>query len=236
MKKYTLEDVKKALRPRDAWWPVLVIDPIVIRLILPIANYTNITPNEISIAKFLIKLVSAYFFYKGDKFSLIIGAILFEIGFMCDCMDGILARLKNMITKFGIIFDKFEDHFSYVVLAFTLGWGQYRYTHDKIFIINSIICIVLVLLNDYFDIFKPQAMDAIDSLRERLGKLENWLAKRRLIPIPSTIEWTQVLFVFAPIFGFIPIGYKIFIVAYIVMVVSKLITLLKLKIAKNLEK
>ena len=61
-KKFTLEDVRETYKKKDAWWTVLLVDPIASRLILPTANYTNITPNQLSLFSFAnFKIILAFF-------------------------------------------------------------------------------------------------------------------------------------------------------------------------------
>ena len=93
--KYTLSDVHSTYKAKDAWWTVLLVDPIASRLVVPVANYTNITPNQISAVSFVVGMFAAYSFYVGSAEALLVGAILYHISFILDCMDGKIARLKG---------------------------------------------------------------------------------------------------------------------------------------------
>jgi len=96
-KRYSLNDIKKTLKEKDAFSTVFFVDPIAIRILYLIANYTRITPNYITIFSLIIWIVwvLCWFFWYY-----IISSILFYIAFIFDCMDWKLSRLKWISTKF----------------------------------------------------------------------------------------------------------------------------------------
>ena len=82
---------------RDAWWTVLLVDPLASRMVLPVANRTDITPNQITIVSFAVGLLSAAAFTQGDHPWLVLGALLYHLSFVLDYMDGKIA-IDPMIT------------------------------------------------------------------------------------------------------------------------------------------
>ncbi|MCD6467393.1 MAG: CDP-alcohol phosphatidyltransferase family protein [Methanomicrobia archaeon] len=58
---------------------------------------TGITPNHVSIITFLIALSAAFMFLRGN---IILGGILTQLTSIIDGVDGEIARMKNMQTKF----------------------------------------------------------------------------------------------------------------------------------------
>ncbi|RFU68735.1 CDP-alcohol phosphatidyltransferase family protein [Peribacillus saganii] len=139
--KYSLEDIKKSYKKKDAWWTVYVVDPVASRIMLPLANYTNITPNQLTLLAFLTGLAAAFQFYQGTYYSLVIGAILYHISFMLDCMDGKISRLKRTGTNFGGWLDYILDRTRVAICAFSLMLGQYLQTGQVIyFYFAAIIC------------------------------------------------------------------------------------------------
>ncbi|GGE09751.1 hypothetical protein GCM10011571_08810 [Marinithermofilum abyssi] len=129
-RKFTLDDVKQTFKKKDAWWTVLVVDPVAARLILPVANYTNITPNQLSIFSFILGMISVYCFWLGDYTSLVIGALLYHISFIIDCMDGKIARMKGTGSTFGMLLDISLDHIRVALAGVALTAGQFRLTGD----------------------------------------------------------------------------------------------------------
>lgn len=149
--RYTLEEVKeKTYKKRDAWWTVLLVDPLASRLVVPVANYTHITPNQISLGAFLIGAASAWFFFQGDPVSLLIGALLYHFSFVLDCMDGKIARLKGTGSVFGMWLDYMLDRVRVVVCALALMTGQYILTEDMTYLVLAIVIIFMDMLR-YMD-------------------------------------------------------------------------------------
>lgn len=132
--KYSFSAIKKTQKETDAWWTVLIIDKIAMRLLWLLANYTNITPNIITVIGFLLCLLSAYFFFQGQHIYLIFGALLFELGFVFDCMDGKLARLKNLKSDFGKYLDGLFDRWKIIFCLLGLSFGQYYISNDDIYL------------------------------------------------------------------------------------------------------
>lgn len=129
-RKFTLQEVKETFKKKDAWWTVLLVDPVAARLILPTANYTNITPNQLSLFSFALGLTAVYCFFIGSYTALVIGALLYHISFIIDCMDGKIARLKGTGSTFGMLLDISLDHIRVVLCGAALTYSQYRITGD----------------------------------------------------------------------------------------------------------
>jgi hypothetical protein len=94
------------LKGKDAWWTVLIIDPIagtLVRVVYPIAA---VTPNLLTAISALIAAAAVVAFALGD---LVAGALLFQASFIVDCMDGKLAYTRNQRSRFGGFYDVAAD-------------------------------------------------------------------------------------------------------------------------------
>ena len=69
---------------------------------------TSITPNQITIFRNLIVIVSFYLFLRLD-WCYILGFLLFQFAEVLDSVDGDLARYKNLKSKLGIWLEIFFD-------------------------------------------------------------------------------------------------------------------------------
>jgi len=102
------------------------------RLSIPVANvlykYTPLTPNQVTIlsgvAGFFAMLL-VYFVPTYQNF--IIAAILFQAEVVLDCVDGNLARLKNMKSKFGSWLDTNIGILTQIFAYFTLAFAAVSY-------------------------------------------------------------------------------------------------------------
>ena len=67
---------ERTYKSRDAWWTVLLVDPIAVHLVRFVAPYRWITPNLLSTLAFVFGLGSAACFAMQDRWWLVAGALL----------------------------------------------------------------------------------------------------------------------------------------------------------------
>ena len=124
--KVTLEEIRqRTYKPRDAWWTVLLVDPIAARLVRLVAPYRRITPNVLTVIATIIGLGSAACFAMQSRWWLVAGALLFHVSFIVDCMDGKIARLNGTGSMFGTWLDFMFDRVRVFICALALFGGQY---------------------------------------------------------------------------------------------------------------
>ncbi|MBZ4015953.1 CDP-alcohol phosphatidyltransferase family protein [Streptomyces purpurogeneiscleroticus] len=121
-------------KKRDAWWTVLLVDPVATPLVRQTAMRTRITPNQITWGALLLGLVSAACFTQGDWRWLVAGAVVYHLSFVLDCMDGKVARLTGQGSVFGAWLDYIFDRIRVMACAVALMGGQYHRTGDTFYI------------------------------------------------------------------------------------------------------
>ncbi len=89
----------------------------------PLAKYTNITPNTITIFSFIIALIAGYFFLKADYTSLVIGGILAFLSQIFDQVDGEVARMRGMQSDLGRWLDSVTGYIRTEVIIICLAIG-----------------------------------------------------------------------------------------------------------------
>lgn len=149
-RRFTLDDVRSTYKRRDAWWTVFLVDPLAARLILPLANRTNVTPNQVSFASFGVGLLAAVAFLQGHHAALVVGALLYHLSFVLDCIDGKIARLKGTGSVFGMWLDYSFDRYRVLVCTAALMYGQYQRTGEVVFIWLAVLVTFLDMLR-YMD-------------------------------------------------------------------------------------
>ena len=212
--KYSISDIKKHLKPEDAWWTVFIIDPLAIRFTWLVANFTKLKPNHITISSFLLGLISAVCFMQGSYFYLILGALIFQLSFILDCVDGKLAKLTNNQSKFGFFLDFSLDRWRIFINLLALTYGQYLTTQNNIYLILGFIYLFLNMygLIQTFLEDKLQAVPYMQNDRYSLSseslefKLRRAFNKRRLIFGITDIETDTVVFFIFPLFNLTKIG------------------------------
>jgi phosphatidylglycerophosphate synthase len=81
----------------------------------------GLTPNQITFASLGIGVLAALAFATGDRAGLVAGAILLQISFATDCVDGQLARYTRNFSRLGAwldaVFDRTKEYAIYAGLA-----------------------------------------------------------------------------------------------------------------------
>lgn len=104
-------------------WKLRVEDPfnryyrypvgrLVARLLLP----TPVTPNQVTLVQPLFAAIAGYLITFDDPTHLVLAAIVFELRSILDCVDGTLARAKNMTSPAGHAIDGAADWIGVMLL------------------------------------------------------------------------------------------------------------------------
>ncbi|MCG3039065.1 CDP-alcohol phosphatidyltransferase family protein [Streptomyces sp. S1A] len=143
-------------KKRDAWWTVLLVDPVATPLVRWTAKWTRVTPNQITWGALFLGLAAAACFARGDWKWLLIGAGLYHLSFILDCMDGKLARLTGKGSEFGGWLDYVFDRVRVLVCAVALMGGQYSRTGEVAYVWLALVVVFLDALRylDALQIFK----------------------------------------------------------------------------------
>ncbi|MFI1992324.1 CDP-alcohol phosphatidyltransferase family protein [Actinoplanes sp. NPDC020271] len=137
---------ERTYKPVDAWWTVLLVDPLASRLVWLIAPYRRVTPNVLTLVATVLGAGAAVAFARGDRWSLVAGAVLFHLSFVADCMDGKIARLNGTGTIFGQWLDFVLDRVRVFFCALALFGGQYARGHDVTYLWMMAVAIFLDLI------------------------------------------------------------------------------------------
>ena len=93
--------------------------------------FTSISPNAVSISSIIIGVIAALFFAEGSYRSALIGAILFQISAIVDCVDGDLARVLFKESPLGKWIDFWGDQIVHISVFAGIACGVLRNGGDK---------------------------------------------------------------------------------------------------------
>ncbi|MGW7270011.1 CDP-alcohol phosphatidyltransferase family protein [Streptomyces sp. NPDC054864] len=144
------------------------MDPVATRLVRFLARFGRVTPNGVTWSALLLGIAAAGFFVRGDQLSLVIGALLYHVSFILDCVDGKLARLKGNGTVFGGWLDYVFDRIRVLCCAIALMGGQYLRTDDEWYLVGALAVVFLDMLRyvDALQIYKMRV-----AMRRRIEDL-----------------------------------------------------------------
>lgn len=176
MTRFTLTQVQdETYKAKDAWWTVYLVDPLAGRLVVWTANRTAITPNQLTAGAGVFGLLSALAFLVpvftvGSGWPwLLVGALLFHLSFVLDCMDGKIARLKGTGSLFGSWVDFVFDRIRFFGCVMALLIGQWLATGEVAYLIVAPVVV-------FFDLLRylngPQVAKTRRTMNQKLAEAE----------------------------------------------------------------
>jgi len=128
----------------------LPIDRFFIRppasLIVRAVFRTSVTPNQLTVCSFIFSLIAGLAFFVGEPAFFTLGGVLAMISMVFDCADGMLARAKNMTSRYGAYLDIFLDRIADFVVLLGASIGYSRFTGDSRFLVFGLLTIALYFL------------------------------------------------------------------------------------------
>jgi phosphatidylglycerophosphate synthase len=109
-----------AVKASDGFFTTFFVSPYS-KYIARWAARQGFTPNQITTVSLLIGLAAAIAFATGERAGMVIGAVLLQMAFTTDCVDGQLARYTRTFSKLGAwldsIFDRSKEYLAFAGLA-----------------------------------------------------------------------------------------------------------------------
>lgn len=189
---------RRALKRPDAWWAVLVIDPLALPVLALLVRLPWVTPLRLTVVGAAFGAAAVVSFGTGH---LLLGAILFELRFYFDCLDGKLARAQGLASPRGAFLDLTMDVVLISSAMGALGWHLSRTTAQvplELSAACTVACLILFWLILYDLDHPPVHSDRMASRESALGR---WLRHHRLKRLPGTIEVETGLLFLAPLIG-----------------------------------
>ena len=118
-----IAEVYQQTRKRpDLFWNTYVCRPLAAVVVVAVRN-TRVTPNQITLsALWVASAAAAMFVAVPGYWGLLLGAIVFELSYVLDCADGMLARLRGVQSQGGHLLDFLMDELkAYLLVAALAG-------------------------------------------------------------------------------------------------------------------
>jgi phosphatidylglycerophosphate synthase len=114
------ELLDSAVKATDGFFTTFFVSPYS-RYIARWAAHRGFTPNQVTTVSVLIGALAAAAFATGQRWGLIAGAVLLQVAFTTDCVDGQLARYTRTFSKLGAwldsVFDRTKEYMAFAGLA-----------------------------------------------------------------------------------------------------------------------
>jgi len=109
-----------AVKATDGFFTTFFVSPYS-KYLARWAARRGLTPNQVTVASLGMGALAAAAFATGERWGLVAGAILLQLAFTTDCVDGQLARYTRTFSAFGAwldsTFDRFKEYLVYAGLA-----------------------------------------------------------------------------------------------------------------------
>ena len=125
----------------------LHINEPIAKKIVGILKDTFITPNQVTYLSVLVGFASGYSFSQGNSISSVFGGLLLELTLILDCVDGQLARAKNMASDLGRLIDGIAGYFAYLTVVYGIISGYPNFSTEVIVI--AVFTILRAVSYDY---------------------------------------------------------------------------------------
>lgn len=167
----------------DAWWTVLAIDPVAVRLVRMVSPWGWVTPMRLTVAAHALGLLTAALFALGH---LLPAAVLYEVRFVLDCMDGKLARRRGTTSAVGAYADFVGDYL--VTAANFLGLGLWLLWSVGSPVLLAVAPTIAFLAHMAVRL-STEMQGAMWRASEAMpGRYVSWMARHRLVPAPVRID------------------------------------------------
>lgn len=190
-----------AAKPVDAWWTVLVIDPIAIPIVRRLEHVRRVTPNHITVASIGLGVLSAVLFFLGEP---LWAAIAFELRFLLDCIDGKLARLRGTSSRLGAFLDVCGDIGGIALIYVAFGSWLLQ---QELVPAWAVLALAALSVYHYF-VWVLLQREQVQTVSAAPGGLRGRLARHRLGLRPRAVDIESLLLFVVPIIN-VPIGYQI---------------------------
>lgn len=193
----TIREIKtRSLKPVDAWWVVLVIDPIAVRILWFLCRFwPSVTPGMVTTASLVTGVAAAFLYGKG---MFVWGALLFQVSFLLDCVDGKLARLQGTTSRWGGFYDGLVNNLVFGLSVFGLALSP---AGDRTLALAAMALLFGWALHIYVAENLKTPEWRVHS--PYVPKQGSWLQRHRLLPPLTFPDKHAILFVFGPVTGYV---------------------------------
>ena len=157
------EVYRKTRKVPDLFWNAYVCRPIAAVLVNAIAG-TRITPNQITLAAVFVALLSVVMLLSiPGHVGLILAVVVFELSYVLDCADGMLARWRGTASPVGHLLDFLMDELKAFCLLAAVAVRLFQEHGDTRFLLLGLFGLVALASGIALTTFvrRPEVMSPV---------------------------------------------------------------------------
>lgn len=182
------------VKEQDAWWTVILVDPIAVRIVPALAR-AGVSPFRVTVVAIAVGLLAAAAF-AADW--LVAGALLFQLSFLIDCLDGKLARVTRRSSAMGAELDSLGDLVvtTSCISALAIVTATARWQ-----IAVGVVAGAGYLISAYLKEGRLHRYGRTQPVFDQIqaGKVGGWFARHRLYPMPTNPDVISLLLTVSPL-------------------------------------
>ena len=187
-------------KKRDYWFTVLATDPVALPMVRWLTKHRWLSPDGVTVVALALGLAVGILFATGTRAGLVAGSITFYLAFVFDCIDGKLARALSVTSARGEALDHLADGGRRASAVMGLAVYLWRTEGD----VSIFYAIVYMVLSYYF--LEISGAERGEPGAGIGGRVNQALAKRRLLPNPGMPDVQAIAFILGPITGLVTVG------------------------------
>lgn len=136
------EIYRKTRKVPDLFWNTYVCRPPAAAVVFALRN-TRVTPNQVTLAAFVVALASAALLVSlPGHWGLIVAVVVFELSYVLDCADGMLARLRGVQSTPGHLLDFLMDEIKAFVILGAVAVRLWIERNEPLFLLAGVLGLV----------------------------------------------------------------------------------------------
>jgi phosphatidylglycerophosphate synthase len=174
-----------AVKATDGFFTTFFVSPYS-RYIARWAARRGLTPNQVTSFSLLLGVLTAVAFATGERWGLVVGAVLLQLAFTFDCVDGQLARYSRQFSKLGAWLDSVFDRTKEYVVFAGLAIGASR-TGDSVWLLAGA-ALTLQTVRHMFDFSYAAAAHQVIAAEQPIPLQQAWDSLTKPLPPGETRE------------------------------------------------
>ncbi len=204
---------RQSKKPQDIAWNTYVARPLAAVLVWMLRP-TSLTPNQVTfLGTAIFALAGLAFVFLPGAPGFLIAALLVQLSYLLDCVDGQLARLKNMTSDVGAYLDFLMDEIKALILVTAVTCRLWLIEGDPLWLLvatGAVFAVAIATSLTHFirrpeyagETIKPGASARRPPMPSGLIPRAAWLFKataRYIIHYPSWIIWVALAGFISPV-------------------------------------
>ena len=129
---------RKTRKLPDLFWNLYVCRPVA-AVLVDVLKDTRVTPNQITLSAVVVAVASAAMLVGLPGYRWLVAAVVvFELSYVLDCVDGMLARWRGVQSTPGHLLDFLMDEIKAFVILGAVSVRLFEERHDPAFLLMGI--------------------------------------------------------------------------------------------------